>query len=256
MNSESIFNMHNGHRQRLRNRVEAEGIEVLKPHEIIEFLLCYTIPRQNVNHLAHNLIDHFGSVDAVLRADAQQLGQVSGIGRHTADWLMKIGEVLRHGSRTQSSDRPQLKNYLSIYRYAAQLRCTHTPQCSLQLCLDFSNRLVYQCEITPSLAWGEISTLRSALHDMFVSRAKYAVIVQMTGSLHARVHNYDLAHIRTYAETLNAAGCTLLDVLLVNDYEIFSLRSEGHIPDLDLSPAARALYESYLSPENEPEDLT
>ena len=56
------FDAHSVHRNRLRQRVLSGGFEGLQPHEIIEFLLYYAIPRQDVNELAHALIRRFGSV--------------------------------------------------------------------------------------------------------------------------------------------------------------------------------------------------
>ena len=43
---------HGGHRARLRQKVRDQGLEALAPHEIMEFLLYYAIPRQDVNALA------------------------------------------------------------------------------------------------------------------------------------------------------------------------------------------------------------
>ena len=51
---------HEGHRKRLRQRARATQLEGFQPHEVLELLLTYAIPRQDVNPLAHALIDRFG----------------------------------------------------------------------------------------------------------------------------------------------------------------------------------------------------
>ena len=45
---------HHGHRERLRERFAKAGLDGFAPHEALELLLTFTIPRQDVNPLAHN----------------------------------------------------------------------------------------------------------------------------------------------------------------------------------------------------------
>ena len=66
---------HEGHRKRLRQRARATQLEGFQPHEVLELLLTYAIPRQDVNPLAHALIDRFGSLSGVLDASAAELEQ-------------------------------------------------------------------------------------------------------------------------------------------------------------------------------------
>ena len=65
--------MHEGHRQRLRERFRRDGLENFAPHEVLELLLFYTRARGNVNPLAHRLLEVFGSLKGVLEAPAEQL---------------------------------------------------------------------------------------------------------------------------------------------------------------------------------------
>ena len=41
-----------GHRQRLRQRVEREGWDALRPHEMVELVLNRAVPRQNLSDVA------------------------------------------------------------------------------------------------------------------------------------------------------------------------------------------------------------
>ena len=59
---------HDGHRARLRTRLEQEGIDHFAPHEILELLLFYSVPRANTNPIAHRLLERFGSLSGVLEA--------------------------------------------------------------------------------------------------------------------------------------------------------------------------------------------
>ena len=46
---------HEGHRQRMRARVEQYGLESLAPHEALEYLLYITNARRDTNGIAHAL---------------------------------------------------------------------------------------------------------------------------------------------------------------------------------------------------------
>lgn len=61
---------HEGHRQRMRARVEQYGLESLAPHEALEYLLYITNARRDTNGIAHALLERFGSF-AVCRASAR-----------------------------------------------------------------------------------------------------------------------------------------------------------------------------------------
>ena len=67
-------NIHEGHREKLRNRfINEKGFEHFEDHQILEFLLFYTFPQKDTNPLAHRLLEHFGSLKGVLEARPEQL---------------------------------------------------------------------------------------------------------------------------------------------------------------------------------------
>lgn len=51
-------NIHRDHRVREREKFLANGFDGLALHNIIELILFYSIPRKNVNELAHELAKH------------------------------------------------------------------------------------------------------------------------------------------------------------------------------------------------------
>lgn len=49
-------NLHQGHRERMRERIAQQGFESLADHEALEVLLYLTNPRKNTNVMAHALL--------------------------------------------------------------------------------------------------------------------------------------------------------------------------------------------------------
>ena len=87
--------VHSGHRQRLRERFLNGGLDGMEDHTVLELLLCYAIPRKDVNALAHELLRQFGSLSAVLDADQSALEQVPGMGENAAALLRLIPAMNR-----------------------------------------------------------------------------------------------------------------------------------------------------------------
>ena len=89
----STENEHKNHRQRLRARFLKNGLSGFEPHEVLELLLFYVIPQQDTNPLAHRLINHFGSLSAVMDADTEDIIKVSGVKDYSASILKLIPEI-------------------------------------------------------------------------------------------------------------------------------------------------------------------
>ena len=48
--------LHDGHRQRAKDRYRQLGADALADHELLELALFYAIPRQDTNETAHRLL--------------------------------------------------------------------------------------------------------------------------------------------------------------------------------------------------------
>lgn len=86
--------LHAGHRSRMRRRFLANGLDGFSDHEVLELLLFYAVPRQDVNPMAHALLNRFGSLPEVLSAPAEELCTIYGVGPKIARFLKLIPDVL------------------------------------------------------------------------------------------------------------------------------------------------------------------
>ncbi len=101
-------NVHDGHRQRMRERISKQGIESLEQHEVLEYLLYSYVPRKDTNAIAHALIDKFGSISDVMSADPKRLQEVPGVTANAALFLSALPGVFR----TYLEDRNEKKTSL------------------------------------------------------------------------------------------------------------------------------------------------
>ena len=83
-------NLHQGHRQRMKNRFLEHGLEIFDEYQLLEIMMFYAVPKKDTNEMAHLLINHFGSLCDVMRADYEDLMEVKGIGENAASLIKFI----------------------------------------------------------------------------------------------------------------------------------------------------------------------
>ncbi len=109
---------HAGHRERLRQRFERDrGMDSFAPHEALELLLTYAIPRKDTNPIAHRLLDHFGSLHAVLEAPVDELTAVDEIGLRTAQLIAMLLPMFRQYENDRLKPRTALDSYRRVRDY-------------------------------------------------------------------------------------------------------------------------------------------
>lgn len=87
------MSIHEGHRERMKNRFKNHGLENFDDHNVLELLLFYALPRKDVNPIAHRLMERFKTLDAVFDASIEELAQVPGVGENTAVYLKLVPQV-------------------------------------------------------------------------------------------------------------------------------------------------------------------
>jgi DNA repair protein RadC len=106
-----------GHRSRLRQRLLDGGPDALLDHELLEYLLCLAIPRQDTKPLAKTLIARFGGLSAVLTAEPDALARTKGVGE-TAVAAIKIAQAAAlRLLRAEASAQPILSGWQALLDY-------------------------------------------------------------------------------------------------------------------------------------------
>lgn len=127
---------HDGHRERMRQRVRETDMRGFQPHEVLEFLLMYAIPRRDVNPLAHKLIKRFGSLSGVLDARPEELMQVPGVGENAATLLSSLVSVFSAYQRDRWRKRPCLFSRKEAGEFCTALFSRQKVESVAIVCLD------------------------------------------------------------------------------------------------------------------------
>ncbi len=136
-------NLHVGHRQRVKERYLREGLDTFDDHQVLELMLFFALPQKDTNALAHELLDRYGSLAAVLEADPYDLMKISGVGKGTAVFLSMWPGVTKRYQQSKLSKKPLLDTTAALVDYAHTLFYGCHYEMFYVLCLDMQNRLKY-----------------------------------------------------------------------------------------------------------------
>ncbi len=134
--------MAEGHRERLKNRFLNQGLDGFEPHNALELILFYTIPRRDTNGIAHALIDKFGSFSGVLDADHHELMSVDGISSHTATLIKMLPDISRYYQKDLNRPVQVFSGIDSIGQYFTSQFIGINREVVFLLLLDSNNRFI------------------------------------------------------------------------------------------------------------------
>lgn len=141
-------NVHSGHRERMRERVQKLGLENLPDHEILEFLLYPFIPMKDTNAIAHELIEIAGgSLDKVFDSSAATLMSVKNMTQNAALFLTSMPQVAKIYQLKKLGDKPMLDTIAHAVEYFTVL-LGDLPQEKMYLAIvNSKGRLTDKCEV-------------------------------------------------------------------------------------------------------------
>lgn len=171
---------HEGHRQRLKNRFLTSSLDSFEPHNILELLLFYSVPRQDTNELAHSLIDRFGSLRGVFDADFKELIKVKGIKENSATLIKLIPQIARTYMLDEDLSGKVLDTVDAVGEYLVKLYIGATKEIIYILLFDANFKLLN----TVKLGEGNIN---SSIVD---PRKIFEEVAKVNASMFVLAHNH------------------------------------------------------------------
>ena len=243
-------NMHDGHRTRLRNRVEKYGLESLEDHEKLEYLLFSFVPRRDTNPIAHELLSSFGSLQGVLDAAPEQLASVKGMTENAALFLHSLPDVFAAYSLSKRGSK--LDGILPCAEYLMARIGRKNEEHFLTMYLDDGCRLITTEEITSGKNRSVVVNRDKIVAGAVKSKAKYVVLGHNhpNGTIEPSAADVDATN--RIVQALGVINVTLGDHIIVSDGEYYSMKLHGDIVDpVDLSGSVYQFAESLVRREND-----
>ena len=221
------MSIHDGHRQRLRNRFLNEGLDNFEQLQVLELLLFYCIPRQDTNPIAHRLLNHFGSLAQVLEATPEELKKVEGVGDAVATFLALVTSVGRYYNVKRAENLQILFSLEDCGRYLVPQFYGRRNETVFILCMDAKCKVLCCKEVGEGSVNSAAVPIRRIVEMALGANATSVVIAHNHPSGVAVPSSDDIQTTRRLAMALSAVEITLIDHMVVADDDFVSMRQSG-----------------------------
>lgn len=221
------MSIHDGHRERLRNRFLKEGLDNFEDINALELLLFYCIPRKDTNELAHRLLDHFGSFHQVIDATPEELAGVPGVGSGVATFLPLLSATFRYYRVSQANkvklfDTLEkcgdfLVNYFHGKKHETVVLLCLDAKCKKIACRELGEGSVNTATISP----------RRVVEIALGTNATSVILAHNHPSGIALPSGDDVRTTNQIGKSLRAVGIILSDHIVVADEDYVSMAQSG-----------------------------
>ncbi len=219
--------VHDGHRQRLRERYRINGLDGFSDHEILELLLGYIIPRKDTNCIGHDLMERFGNLRGVFEAEEEDLKEVENMGECSAFFLKMIPDITRRYYEEIAEDYLRFIDTKRMVEFFSARFIGRKEECLYAAFLDENKRLI-QCSLQ----------FTGSINAVEIHAGKILKQAQRAGcSFVVIAHNHfndtnpsvqDIAGTRYLKEHLAKCGIELLDHVIICGSAGTSMKESGH----------------------------
>ena len=220
--------LHDGHRQRLIQRFLEEDLDNFEPHNVLELLLFYAIPRKDTNELAHVLIDTFGSLKGVFDAPYEEVIKVAGIGPNTAALLKLVPSLTRtyysSDARSVILDTSEKSGEYFLPYYIGQ-----TEEVVRLACLDAGGKVISNQILHRGSANAAEVNLRKIVNIALRNNAMGVILAHNHPGGLPLPSEEDVATTKSIREALMPMGILLMDHIIVAGQDYVSMARSGII---------------------------
>lgn len=232
-----ISNPHDGHRKRLKKKFADtpkeqfdEFLDKCPSHELLELLLFYSIPRQNTNEIAHNLLDRFSTIDAVFDADIHEIETVDGIGRQSAEFIHFISAAIHAYSLSKSMlNIKKILNSETAGEYFVSKFRNRISECLILVSLDAENRIL----ATDKICDGSLNSVnidfRNIISTVLMRKAVAVILAHNHPGGTAMPSNADRRATELIKNALLTVNVRLVDHIIVANDKYISMNFDLHM---------------------------
>lgn len=220
--------IHDGHREKMRQRFLQGGLETFADHEALELLLYYAIPRRDTNPIAHALMERYGSLSAVLSAPVEDLRNVEGIGESAAVLLKMVPQLCRKARMADAAQENVLNSSEKAGAYLLERFAGEQNEVVYQLCLDRKGKLIACKRIGEGGVANAELNIRKVMENAILTSASAVILAHNHPSGIALPSQDDYATTQRVLDALRTIGVALTDHIIVADGDFVSMADSGY----------------------------
>jgi DNA repair protein RadC len=133
---------YHGHRARLRGRFEQAKGKGIAEYELLELLLFLAIPRGDTKPLAKTLLQKFGSLAALSKAEEGLILETPGVGAAVLHVIQLIQALISKILQQEMMDKPLLASWQNVLDYCQATMAYDQRETVRLLFLDRKNKII------------------------------------------------------------------------------------------------------------------
>ena len=221
--------IHDGHRSRVKRRFLESGLDGFDEHTKLELLLFYSIPRSDVNPLAHSLISKFGSISGVFDAPLEELMAVKGVSENTATLIKLVPQMARQYMISKASFEDILVTTEKAGAFLVPFFVGERDETVYMVCMD-AKKKVLSCKRlftgSPNIS---LLSVRKIVENALTYNATYVIIAHNHPSGIALPSREDIDTTIRIREALAGVDVELVDHIIVADEDFVSVADSGFL---------------------------
>lgn len=204
--------------------------ENLYDHEILEMLLFHSLPRLNTNPIAHNLLDRFGSLHELFKADKAELKTVEGVGERTANLIRIVGLCSERAGKAEGVFKVATVGDL---RRFTELRLKGKTEEFLEIyLLDKSNKIIRILTHTSASVNSVKTRTDELVRNIALSKCSKLFVTHNHPNGSPRPSEADIGFTKKLQLICIMNGVEFYDHLIYADGKFYSFRDEDKLDEI------------------------
>ena len=222
------MSIHDGHRERLKNRYLQEGLDHFEEVNVLELMLFYCIPRRDTNPIAHALLARFGNLVNVLEAPVEELEKVDGITHNAAVLLKLFPSVNKYFQVKKAASETILDTTEKYGRYLVPQFQGKRNETVMLLCLDAKCKVLACRELSEGSVNSAGVSVRKVVETALACNATTVILAHNHPSGLAFPSGEDVVATKRVADALHTVDVVLFDHIIVSEDDFVSLTQSGY----------------------------
>lgn len=218
-----------GHRQRLRDKFLNSSLEGFHDYEIIELLLTLGTPRKDCKQSAKEALMKFGTLKAVLEADAVDLKTVRGIGDKNVFGLKIAQAVARRYLADRVVDKDFIRSSKEVLEYLQHNLRDKNRELFMVIYLNGRNQIIKMEEVFEGTLSKSAVYPREVVKRALDNEAAALVFVHNHPSGNPNPSKEDLTITNKLKEASQSIDVVVHDHLIIAGNEVYSFTDHGLI---------------------------
>jgi len=218
-----------GHRQRLRERFLASGLDGFHDYEVIELLLTLAMPRKDCKDAAKAALLRFKTLQGVLEAAPRELCRVNGIGPKNFFGIKLIKAVADRYLKKKLIHKDALNDSKALFDYLYHSIGDKNREFFKVIFLDSKNQVIAADTLSDGTLTASSVYPREVIQTALSHDAAALIFAHNHPSGDPKPSSEDVAITRQLVFACKVMGLVAHEHIIIGDNRYFSFADQGYI---------------------------